>query len=89
MLFGCGGDSGVSISACDKVAELACHNGHQCRAEEEIERFVGVGNPRSEGECRTDVSRRCGCSIASSYTKSASSQNQIMQRSTRRSRIVR
>jgi hypothetical protein len=70
VLFGCGGDGGVSINAnqdnvCDQVAEVACHNLYQCCAEGEIEHFLGVTDPRSESDCRTDVSRRCARSTAS------------------------
>lgn len=67
--YGCGGD-GVDINAdqnnvCDEVAKVACHNLYQCCAEGEIEEFLNVSDPRSEEECREDVSRMCARSIAS------------------------
>jgi hypothetical protein len=67
FLFGCGG--GVDINAdqsnvCEQVAAVACHNLYQCCAEGEIERFLGVSDPRTETECRDDIGRRCARSIA-------------------------
>jgi hypothetical protein len=60
----CGGDGRPSISAtqdsvCDDVAQVACFNMYQCCSEGEIERFLGVSDPRSESECRDDVHTRC------------------------------
>lgn len=68
FLLGCGG-GGVDISTdqnnvCDQVAEVACHNAYQCCSEGEIERLLNVTDPRSENECRSDISRRCIRSIA-------------------------
>jgi len=68
FLLGCGG-SGVDINSnqdnvCDQVADVACHNLYQCCAEGEIEKFLAVSDPRTEDECRVDVSRRCTRSIA-------------------------
>lgn len=68
FLLGCGG-GGVDISTdqnnvCDQVAEVACHNAYQCCSEGEIERFLNVTDPRTEDECRSDISRRCVRQIA-------------------------
>jgi len=68
FLFGCGG-GGVDISTdqnnvCDQVAEVACHNAYQCCSEGEIERLLNVTDPRTEDECRSDISRRCIRTIA-------------------------
>lgn len=64
ILAACGGDDGVSINAdkdnfCGEIAEVACHNLYKCCAEGEIESFLGVSEPRSQDECRQDVTRIC------------------------------
>jgi hypothetical protein len=69
FLLGCGG-GGVDVSTnqdnvCGEVAKVACHNLYQCCAEGEIERFLSVSDPRTEDECREDVTRSCARSIAS------------------------
>jgi hypothetical protein len=69
FLVACGGD-GVDISTnqdnvCGEVAEVACHNMYQCCSEGEIEESLGVTDPRTESECREDISRECARSIAS------------------------
>ena len=62
---GCGGDGGrPSINTsqdtvCDQVADVACYNMYQCCSESEIEDFLGVSDPRTEGECRDDVRVIC------------------------------
>jgi hypothetical protein len=64
---GCGGDDGggrPSIrtsqdTVCDAVAEVACFDMFQCCAEGEIERNLGVSDPRTEDECRDDVRAIC------------------------------
>ena len=69
FVLGCGGSDGVDVSTtqdnvCDEVAEVACHNLYQCCSEGEIEQFLNVSDPRSEGECRDDLRRTCARSIA-------------------------
>ncbi|HZJ63751.1 MAG TPA: Dickkopf N-terminal cysteine-rich domain-containing protein [Kofleriaceae bacterium] len=67
---GCGGGGGrpsVSTSqdtVCDDVADVACYNMYQCCAESEIERFLGVSDPRTEEECRDDVRVICERQLA-------------------------
>src|ERR1051325_3533991 len=64
---GCGGGGGggrpnISSSqdtVCDSIADVACFNMFQCCAEGEIERFLGVTDPRTEDECRDDVRAIC------------------------------
>jgi hypothetical protein len=68
FLLGCGGSS-VDINTdqsnvCSQVAEVACHNLYQCCAEGEIEKFLGVSDPRTEAECQVDFTRRCARQIA-------------------------
>jgi hypothetical protein len=69
FLLGCGGD-GVDIdtdqnNVCSEIAEVACHNMYQCCTEGEIEDFLGVGDPRTEAQCRDDVRSDCVRQIAS------------------------
>jgi len=69
FLLGCGG-GGVDVNTnqdnvCGEVAEVACHNMYQCCTEGEIEQFLNVSDPRTEGECRDDVGRECTRAIAS------------------------
>lgn len=69
FLLGCGG-GGVDINTnqdnvCGEAAEVACHNMYQCCSEGEIEQFLHVSDPRTEAECRDDISRECARSIAS------------------------
>jgi hypothetical protein len=68
FVFGCGG--GVDIdtnqdNVCSEVAEVACHNMYQCCSEGEIEDFLGVGEPRTEAQCRDDIRSECVRQIAS------------------------
>lgn len=65
----CGGDDGVSISTnqdnvCSTIAEVACHDLYQCCTESEIESYLGVSDPRTEAQCRDDLSKRCERSTA-------------------------
>ena len=60
----CGGDDGVSISTnqdnvCSTIAEVACHNLYQCCSESEIEDYLSVSDPRTEAQCRDDLTKRC------------------------------
>src|SRR5262249_55069248 len=69
FVVGCGGGSGVSIDAnqdnvCGEIAEVACHNMYQCCSEGEIETFLRVSDPRTEDQCRDDLTRLCKRSIA-------------------------
>jgi hypothetical protein len=63
LLAGCGEDS-ISVSAdesnfCGEIAEVACHNMYQCCAEGEIEQVLGVSEPRTEAQCREDLTLIC------------------------------
>lgn len=63
LVAGCGQD-GVDIDTssdniCEEIAEVACHNAYQCCTEGEIERLLGVSEPRSEEQCREDLTIRC------------------------------
>jgi hypothetical protein len=67
--IGCG-DEGVNIdtndsNVCDEVAEVACHNLYQCCTEGEIESRLKVSEPRTELQCREDISRACERDTAS------------------------
>jgi hypothetical protein len=58
------GDEGVSVDAdqnnvCGEIAEVACHNLYSCCSEGEIEDFLGVSEPRTEEQCREDLTRLC------------------------------
>jgi hypothetical protein len=58
------GDDGVTIDSsssnfCDQIAEVACHNLYQCCTEGEIENYLNVSDPRTEVQCRDDVTRSC------------------------------
>src|SRR3569623_640416 len=60
----CGGEDGVSISSnqdfvCSSIAEVACHNLYQCCSESEIEDYLSVTDPRTEAQCRDDLTKRC------------------------------
>lgn len=66
-LVACGGGVDVSTNAdnvCSEVAEVACHDLYRCCAEGEIERFLGVSDPRTEPQCKEDVTRTCARKIA-------------------------
>jgi hypothetical protein len=66
-LVACGGGVSVSTSAsnvCSEIAEVACHNVYKCCSEGEIERFLGVDEPRTEPQCKEDVRRLCERDIA-------------------------
>lgn len=63
LLIGCG-DEGVSVSAdennfCGEIAEVGCHNFYQCCSEGEIEDLLNVTEPRTEGQCRDDLTKLC------------------------------
>jgi len=63
LAAGCGG-GGVDVSAnedtfCREIAEVACNNVYQCCTEGEIEDFLNVTEPRTELQCREDVTRAC------------------------------
>ena len=70
LIVACGGDdNSVSISSnkdnfCSQIAEVACHNLYQCCAEGEIENYLNVSDPRTESQCRDDLTKRCERSTA-------------------------
>ena len=63
LIVACG-ESGVVVDTtaetfCEEIAEVYCHNMYQCCTEREIEQRLGVSEPRSELECRQDITRDC------------------------------
>jgi len=71
LAVGCGGDDSgkpaVSTNqdnVCDQVAAVACYDLYQCCSEGEIEKDLGVTDPRTEDQCREDVSRICARNFA-------------------------
>jgi hypothetical protein len=63
VLAGCG-SNGLDIdttqdNVCDEIAEVACFDMYQCCSEGEIERILGVSDPRSEADCQSDLRTRC------------------------------
>lgn len=68
VLTSCGG-TGPEIdttqdNVCDQIARVACFDMYQCCSEGEIERTLGVSDPRSEAECQSDLRTRCKRVIA-------------------------
>jgi hypothetical protein len=62
IAVGCGGGVNVSTNennVCSEIAEVACHNLYQCCTEGEIENTLDVSDPRTEPQCREDLTRRC------------------------------
>lgn len=59
----CGGD-GVDVNTsasnfCSEIADVICHNMYQCCTESEIEQKLRVSDPRTENQCREDLTRSC------------------------------
>jgi hypothetical protein len=66
-LVACGGGVSVSTNAdnvCSEIAKVACHDLYRCCTEGEIERSLGVTDPRTEPQCKEDLTRRCNRNIA-------------------------
>jgi hypothetical protein len=68
VLASCGGN-GPDIettqdNVCDQIAEVACFDMYRCCSEGEIERALGVSDPRSEVDCQSDLRTRCKRVIA-------------------------
>src|SRR5579871_3329720 len=62
LLAACGGKPSVSTNqsnVCDQLAAVACYDLYQCCAESQIERFLGVQDPRTEDQCKDDLRRAC------------------------------
>ena len=64
--IGCGGEDNAKPSVstnktnvCDQIAAVACYDMYQCCSEGEIERDLGVTDPRTEDQCKTDLSKLC------------------------------
>src|SRR5678815_4237276 len=68
VVTGCGdGRPDVDTSAdnvCITVADIACFDMYQCCSEGEIERALGVSDPRTEAECIDDVTAICDRQVA-------------------------
>jgi hypothetical protein len=63
LLVGCG-DENINVAAtqdnfCAEIAEVACHNMYQCCSEGEIENLLNVSEPRTEIQCREDLTLFC------------------------------
>ena len=56
--------STTSDNVCSNVADVACFDMYQCCAEGEIERALGVSDPRTEAECVDDVTAICNRQLA-------------------------
>lgn len=59
----CGND-GIEVNTsasnfCSEIAEVVCHNMYQCCTESEIQDELDVSEPRTESQCREDLTRRC------------------------------
>jgi hypothetical protein len=62
LAVGCGGGVNVNTNAdnvCSEIAEVACHNLYQCCTEGEIEDTLQVTEPRTERQCREDLTLKC------------------------------
>jgi len=68
VICGCNDSSGGSQppsiastqqNVCDQVAAVACYNWYRCCSEGEIERNLGVTDPRTGAQCLEDVNRMC------------------------------
>jgi hypothetical protein len=64
VVTSCGSDNNLSISAnkdnvCSQIADVACHNLYQCCSEGEIEKYLNVTDPESQGQCQDDLTKRC------------------------------
>ena len=63
--IGCGSDSSKpSVSTnkgnvCDQIAAVACYDLYTCCTEGEIEATLNVSDPRSEDQCKQDISKEC------------------------------
>jgi hypothetical protein len=68
VVTGCGGNgpdiSTTQDNVCDQVASVACFDMYQCCAEGEIERFLGVSDPRTIDQCHEDVQTLCERQLA-------------------------
>jgi hypothetical protein len=63
----CGGGVDVSTNSgnvCSEIAKVACHDLYQCCSEGEIEGFLRVSEPRTEPQCKEDVTRLCEREVA-------------------------
>jgi peptidoglycan-associated lipoprotein len=62
VLVACGGKPDIGTNqgnVCSQIAEVACYDMYRCCSEGEIERFLNVTDPRTEDQCRDDVTRLC------------------------------
>lgn len=65
IVVGCGGGGGKpqvnanKDNVCGQIADVACYNLYQCCSESQIESYLRVTDPRTEDQCRSDVTRLC------------------------------
>jgi hypothetical protein len=68
VLTGCGNNSPeidtTQDNVCDQIAEVACFDMYQCCAEGEIEQILMVSDPRTQGDCQSDLRTRCKRDLA-------------------------
>ncbi|TMQ12629.1 MAG: hypothetical protein E6J90_30665 [Deltaproteobacteria bacterium] len=68
VVTACGGGrpdiSTTQDNVCDEVATVACFNMYKCCSEGEIERFLGVSDPRTIDQCHSDVHAICERQLA-------------------------
>jgi hypothetical protein len=73
VAIGCGGGDGggkpsigtTQDNVCSEIAAVACYNMYSCCSEGEIERYLGVTDPRSQDDCIVDIGKLCERSLAS------------------------
>lgn len=46
-------------NVCNQIAQVVCYDLFQCCSEAQIESYLRVSDPRTEGECESDVTRLC------------------------------
>jgi hypothetical protein len=46
-------------NVCNQIADVACYDLYQCCSEGQIERYLNVADPRTEDQCKSDVTRLC------------------------------
>src|SRR5215831_14605483 len=75
MITGCGGGGDSTVSrpsigtnkdnVCDQIAKVACYDMYLCCSEGEIERKLGVSDPRTGDQCIEDITKMCVRRLAS------------------------
>jgi hypothetical protein len=68
-LYGCGGGGGPEVgvnedNVCAEAAEVFCYDIYRCCTEGEIESILMVDEPRTEAQCRDDITIACERGLA-------------------------